>query len=116
MAKAAALQVLTANRLRGGEVVYWRGGDWVDDLADAEIFEDEAEAKRALESAARFVTGRVVVNPYLFAVIRDERGVHPMEEREIIRAAGPTIRRDLGKQSQLASPAKGEVESLHVPL
>lgn len=99
MAKAAALQVLTANRLRDGEVVYWRGGDWADSLNDADIFEDEAEAKRALEAAARFVAGRVVVNPYLFAVTRDETGVHPLEERERIRAAGPTIRRDLGKQA-----------------
>lgn len=104
MAKAAALQVLTANRLRDGEVVYWRGGDWADSLRDADISEDEAEAKRALEAAARFVTWRVVVNPYLFAVARDEAGVHPIEERERIRAAGPTIRRDLGKQA------------LHVPL
>jgi len=101
MAKAAALQVLTANRLRDGEVVYWRGGDWVDDLAGADVLADEAAAKRALESAARFVTGRVVVNPYLFAVTRDEAGVHPLEEREVIRAAGPTIRRDLGKQAHV---------------
>jgi hypothetical protein len=104
MAKAAALQVLTANRLRDGEVVYWRGGAWVGDLAEAEIFGDEAAAKSALEPAARFVAERVVVNPYLFAVARDETGVHPLEERERIRAAGPTIRRDLGKQA------------VHVPL
>jgi len=102
MAKATALQVLTANRLRDGEVVYWRAGDWVDDLAEADIFEDQAEAKRALESAARFVRERVVVNPYLFAVTRDEAGVHPLEERENIRAAGPTIRRDLGKQAHVS--------------
>jgi hypothetical protein len=101
MAKAAALQVLTANRLRGGEVTYWRGGDWVGDLADADVLAHEAAAKRALESAARFVRERVVVNPYLFAVIRDEAGVHPLEERELIRAAGPTIRRDLGKQAHV---------------
>jgi hypothetical protein len=100
MAKAAALQVLTANRLRDGEVVYWQsGGAWVGDLAEAEIFEEEGTAKRALEGAARFVAERVVVNPYLFAVARDETGVHPLEERERIRAAGPTIRRDLGKQA-----------------
>jgi uncharacterized protein DUF2849 len=116
MAKAAALQILTANRLRDGEVVYWRGGAWTFDLADADIFEDDTAAKRALEAAARAVAERVVVNPYLFAVTRDETGVHPLEEREVIRAAGPTIRRDLGKQSQLASPTTGEVESLHVPL
>jgi hypothetical protein len=104
MAKAAALQVLTANQLRDGEVVYWRGGAWVGDLAEAELFADEGTAKRALDSAARFVTGRIVVNPYLFAVRAEADGLHPIEERERIRAAGPTIRRDLGKQA------------VHVPL
>jgi hypothetical protein len=104
MAKAAALQVLTANRLRDGEVVYWRSGAWVGAFPDAEIFADEAQAKRALEAAARSVAERVVVNPYLFAVRAEADGLHPVEERERIRAAGPTIRRDLGKQA------------VHVPL
>lgn len=99
-----AMQMLTANRLRDGEVVYWRAGAWSLDLAAADVFEDETGAKRALEAAARFVAERVVVNPYLFAVRAEADGLHPIEERERIRAAGPTIRRDLGKQA------------VHVPL
>jgi hypothetical protein len=35
----------------------------------------------------------------LFDVRIDAKGIHPVKEREIIRAAGPTVRDDLGKQA-----------------
>ncbi len=47
-----------------------------------------------------YVTGNVVVAPYLFDVRRTAGGIRPVKEREIIRAAGPTVRHDLGKQAQ----------------
>ena len=92
-------QVLTANRLTRGEVVYWNGTQgWVLGLADAEILADDA-AEGALKGAAEYVRKREVVNPYLFDV-RVERGVpKPVKMREMIRAAGPSVRRDLGKQA-----------------
>ena len=43
----------------------------------------------ALAEAQRYVTSNQVVNPYLFDVKTDARGIHPVKEREIIRAAGP---------------------------
>ena len=98
MGMAKAPQVLTSNRLRDGEVVYWRGGNWVGSLFDAEIFADDSAAKASLAASEASVRERVVVNPYLFEVRQDATGRHPLEEREIIRAAGPTVRLDLGKQ------------------
>jgi hypothetical protein len=92
-------QLLTANRLRDGDVVYWRTGAWVGELADAEIFASDTEAEAALTAAGEFVKDRVVVNPYLFDVRIDAHGIRPVKEREIIRAAGPSVRHDLGKQS-----------------
>jgi hypothetical protein len=96
---AALVQILTANRLRDGEVVYWRGGVWVGVLADAESFADDTAAEAALAAAAASVKDRIVVNPYLFDARVDACGLHPVKEREVIRAAGPTVRLDLGKQS-----------------
>jgi hypothetical protein len=93
-------QILTANRLRDGDVVYWRGGTWVTALADAEVFPDDAAAEAMLKAADVFVKGREVVNPYLFDVRIAADGVKPVKEREIIRATGPTVRVDLGKQSR----------------
>ena len=92
-------QVLTANRLGPGEVVYWSAKQgWVPRLSEAEILEDDA-AKSALEAAAEWVRKREVINPYLFAVRVEEDAVTPVKAREMIRAAGPTVRRDLGKQA-----------------
>ena len=99
MATAPALQVLTANRLRDGEVVYWQDGEWTERFADADVFDGKATADTALAAAQAFVKGRVVVNPYLFGV-RDEAGrIRAIEEREIVRSEGPSVRRDLGKQA-----------------
>ena len=96
---APAIQVLTANRLRDGDVVYWRGGAWVEAFRDADTFSDKPSADAALAAAQAFVKDRVVVNPYFFAV-RDEGGrIRAVEEREIVRSEGPSVRRDLGKQA-----------------
>jgi hypothetical protein len=102
MAGVQLPQVLTANRLATGDVVYWRRGDWVEDIGDAELLAGREVDEAALALAQQSVVSRAVVNPYLFAVRQDGDGIHPFEEREIIRAAGPSVRRDLGKQSHHA--------------
>ncbi len=96
---AASAQILTANRLRDGEVVYRRGEGWTTMLAEADILADKAHAARVLKDADRAVRDRLIVSPYLFEVRLDGDVVRPVTEREIIRAAGPTVRRDLGKQA-----------------
>lgn len=99
MAPIPALQILTANRLRDGDVVYWKNGVWVEHFRDADVFEGKTSADAALAAAQAFVTRRVVVNPYLFGV-REEAGLmRAIEEREIVRSEGPSVRRDLGKQA-----------------
>jgi hypothetical protein len=99
MAAVPAFQVLTANRLRDGDVVYWRDGEWVDHFSDADVFDGKAPADTALAAAQAFVKGRVVVNPYLFSVRDDNGRIRAIEEREIVRSEGPSVRRDLGKQA-----------------
>jgi hypothetical protein len=90
--------MLTANRLKDGDVLYWKGGHWVEALKDAEVFSDPRQADMALAEAQKYVAGNVVVNPYLFDVKLDGAAVRPAKEREIIRAAGPTVRGE-GKQA-----------------
>ena len=93
-------QVLTANRLSVGEVVYWNAAKgWVTYLHEAEILPDE-QAEGVLKSdGARSVQERQVVNPYLFEVRVNGDAIVPVKKREAIRAAGPSDRRDLGKQA-----------------
>ena len=98
-----ALQILTANRLKTGEVLYWRRGDWVESFGQAELFSEAALAEAALAAAQAFVTANQVVSPYLFEVRQDKAGLHPAKEREIIRSLGPSVRSDTGKQAEHVS-------------
>ena len=96
-------QVLTANRLQIGEVAYWAGAKgWVSDFADAQIL-DDADAEAALKAAADWVRKGEVLGVYLFDVRVQNGAIVPVKIREAIRAAGPTVRRDLGKQAQHVS-------------
>src|SRR5215510_11734806 len=93
-------QVLTANRLSVGEVVYWNTTNgWVAHLHDAEILPDDKAESVLKDAGARGVQERQVVNPYLFEVRVNGSSVVPVKTRETIRAAGPSARRDLGKQA-----------------
>jgi hypothetical protein len=93
-------QVLTANRLSIGQVVYWNGAKgWVPYLREAEILADERAESILQDAGARSVQDREVVNPYLFEVKVDGNNVVPVKTREAIRAAGPSARPDLGKQA-----------------
>jgi hypothetical protein len=92
-------QVLTANRLKPGEVVYWNEkAGWVLDLDEAEIIPDD-RAEEALKAAGQWIAKREIVAPYLFEVRVKDGAVVPLKIREAIRAAGPTVRPDLGKQA-----------------
>jgi hypothetical protein len=94
-------QMLTANDLLQGDVLYWKAGGWVQDFASGEVFGDAAAAAAALEAAQKFVTENRVVAPYLFEVREQNGKIRPVKEREIVRAAGPSIRTDLGKQAHV---------------
>jgi hypothetical protein len=91
--------MLTANRLRDGEVVWWSDGEWVVTLKGGEIFPDQASADAALKAADAFVQKNIVVNPYLFDVRVEGSSVRPVKERELIRAGGPSVHENLGKQA-----------------
>ncbi|MDH3474437.1 MAG: DUF2849 domain-containing protein [Rhodospirillales bacterium] len=94
------LKVLTANRLRDGEVVYLTAtgtwSEWLDESGLAETPEREAELLAAAELA---LAARLVVDPYLMPVAEVAGRLRPLSQREIIRAKGPSVRADLGKQA-----------------
>src|ERR1700683_5549519 len=98
---ASGPQMLTANALREGDVLYWKAGGWVLDFAQGEVFADPAAANAALDAAQAFVTGNKVVAPYLFEVREVGGKIRPVKEREIIRVAGPSINVNTGKQTHV---------------
>jgi hypothetical protein len=93
------LQMLTANRLRDGDVLYRKGGGWVLLLKDGDVYPDQAGADAALAAASAELTRNEVVAPYLFEVQEQQGRIVPVKEREVIRAAGPTVHPHTGKQA-----------------
>jgi hypothetical protein len=85
------LQIVTANRLTDGRVVYLAEGErWVEALRGSRIARNEDEAKTLLgigETAAR---DRQVVAPYLIDVVEEDGRVWPVRYREVLRAVGPS--------------------------
>jgi hypothetical protein len=93
------LQMLTANRLRDGDVLYRKGEGWVLALTDGEVYRDLASADAALATANAELVRNEFVAPYLFEVREEGGKITPIKEREIIRAAGPTVHPHTGKQA-----------------
>jgi hypothetical protein len=93
------LQMLTANRLQSGDVLYRKGDSWVPLLKDGDVYRDQTAADAALAAATAELVRNEFVAPYLFEVREAGGRIVPVKEREIIRAAGPTVHPDTGKQA-----------------
>ena len=102
-------QVMTANRLLDGEVVFLGADGWVERIDEATVATTDVQAK-ALEALGRQATAvNEVVDAYLVEVTRTEGRLRPLKLREYLRTVGPSVRTDLGKQAR----AKGDH---HVPV
>lgn len=94
----AATQVVTANRLDDGVVVYLDGkGGWTERLGQAAVYETPDAVEAAVAEAKRSEADQVVVESYPIDVAREGEGLRPIRLREEIRAAGPTVRLDLAR-------------------
>jgi hypothetical protein len=109
----SGLQILTANRLGSGDVLYRKGDGWVLTLADADIYRDQTAADAALAAAQAELVRNDFVAPYLFEVREQAGRIAPVKEREIIRAAGPTVHRHTGKQAGQFQTTQAEVDKAH---
>jgi hypothetical protein len=94
-----SLEIITANRLRDGAVV-WLGhhDDWVERIQDAATF-DETKIDAALEAGNEGARHQLVVDVYRVPVELKDGYTVPKTYRERIRAQGPSVRLDLGKQA-----------------
>ena len=91
-------QVVTANRLRDGTVVFL-GPDqrWVDRLAEATVFTSVETSTAALQSAQSDEARNIVLDIYAIDVAEKDGAVAPIKLREAIRAQGPTVKPEHGK-------------------
>ena len=87
-----ALQMITANRLSDGAVVYLdQEESWSIDFSDGQIVEETA-VSALMESAARAEENCIIVAAYAIAIEDRPDGPRPVRFREQIRAQGPTVR------------------------
>ena len=94
-----AAKVVTANRLNDGAVVYLAPeGRWSECLEDSLVGQPE-DVAAMMAMAERAVVDRMVVTPYEIDVDGEGADLRPCHIKEVIRAAGPTVRMDLGKQA-----------------
>jgi hypothetical protein len=98
------MKVAAANRLTDGEAVWLsRDGVWAETIQAAEVAADkqaEVELERIANAA---VAANQVVDLELIDVELVDGSIVPLRLRERIKAAGPTIRPDLGKQARTAA-------------
>ncbi|WP_340118466.1 DUF2849 domain-containing protein [Pelagibius sp. 7325] len=97
--KTDSLKIVTANRLREGDVVYLTdSGKWSIHLNESRASRDPAAIDAMLAEAAADVAARRIVAPYAMEVSEVDGILQPLSAREIIRAAGPTVRADYRQQ------------------
>ena len=87
--------ILTANRLSDGDVVYrTAAGDWVADVDHAEVIDSTERLAVAQAAADADVKAAVVLDVAAIAVEVTDGHVRPKRLRERIRAFGPTVKSD----------------------
>ena len=93
-------QIFNANDILSGRVVYLTNeGGWSERIADAMTFEtpeDEARLKQIVDAAFE---ARRVVDVVPIEVSVENGSIRPLVYRERVRAQGPSVRTDLGKQA-----------------
>ncbi|UCI30041.1 DUF2849 domain-containing protein [Mesorhizobium sp. B4-1-4] len=94
------MKILTANRLGDGIAVWYADGGWAETVDQADLAHDKAAEDRLEAIGARAFAANEVVDVNLIDAEIVDGVVEPVRLREKIRAAGPTIRGDLGKQAE----------------
>ena len=94
--------VITANRLREGDVVYLtEGAGWTAHLPEAFAVQTPEEERSLLAAAERAVAEQQIVGPYAMPVEASETGLRPISRRESIRAQrGPSPLSDTEHRSR----------------
>jgi len=90
------LQMIIANRLRDGAVVFLAATEgWEPAIGAGTVIDNEGDAARLMTVAKRHEAECEVIDPQLIEVEVKDGQPRPTAIREAIRAFGPTVRTDL---------------------
>jgi len=91
-------QVITANRLLDGRVVFLAAnGEWSELVGASRVALDDSDAALLQAEANQAVADRKVVAPYLIPVSTEGGHITPLRYREVLRALGPSTHPDYGR-------------------
>ncbi len=94
-------KIVTANRLGDGLVVYLdTAGGWSEYVEAARVAQSEEQSAEILALAEVPAQATLVVGPYLMDVSLENGEPRAVSNREIIRAKGPTVHPNFGKQAE----------------
>ena len=91
------MRAIVANRLADGEVVFWKDGVWVEQFAQAQLYDEKGSEDADVAEAKAQVN--VVVEAYPIEVTVQDGVAVPVSYRERLRALGPTNEPTHGKQA-----------------
>lgn len=95
-----ALQMVTANRIGDGTVVYLtRVGGWSERITDGQVSRGDEERDTLMAVAQATAEIPEVVEPYVIDIVEEAGVVRPVRYREAIRAQGPTTHPAFAKQA-----------------
>ena len=91
-------QVITANRLLDGRVVFLgANGEWSERVGASRVAQDDSDAALLQAEANQAVADRKVVAPYLIPVSTENGEIKPLRYREVLRALGPSTHPEFGR-------------------
>ncbi len=93
------MQIITANSLGDGRVVFQTPTGWSHDIGMADVLDSAGALEIALVRANLAAAQNRVVEPYAVDVKRGPAGIVPVKLRERIRAEGPTTGNSRHKDS-----------------
>jgi hypothetical protein len=95
------MYVVIANRLRDGLVAFLDSeGGWAHFIDGARVARSDEDGEEILAIAQKCAEQNQIVDPMLIEVVEEHGKLRPTKYREAIRAMGPTVRPDLGKQAE----------------
>ena len=94
-------QILTANILRTGLVVFLtRDHAWSEKVDEAAVANTEEDAKALEVKGVDDKIANLIVDPYLVDVVVEDGKIKAAHIRERIRTLGPSVHLDHGKQAE----------------
>jgi hypothetical protein len=104
MSKVLNPQIVTANLLDAGAIVYLtRTGEWSRSIGRSLVANTEREAEGALAKANEDVRACRIIGPYLIEVALEGGVIRLLSQREWIRSQGPTVHPEFATEQERAA-------------